>query len=85
MSFEVEYFTLESVDATNEYVSLSGTPIISTNVALDIISGTAQLLTDGTVGDFGMDGTKVIWDSTSYTLNGQLVIGDKLRVIYDKS
>ncbi len=81
MSFEVEYFTLSLVDATNEYVGLGGTPLVSNNVALDVISGTAQALT----GDFGVDGTNVVWDSTSYNLNGQLVFGDKLRVIYDKS
>lgn len=81
MSFEVEYFTLTATDATNEYVGLGGTPVVSTNVAMDIISGTAQALT----GDFGVDGTNVVWDSTSYNLNGQLSTGDKLRVIYDKS
>lgn len=82
--FEVEYFTLSGTDATNAYVGLGGTPISSTNVALDIISGTAQALADGS-GDFGVDGTRVIWDTTSYALNGQLASGDKLRVIYDKS
>ncbi len=82
--FEVEYFTLSGTDATNEYVRLGGTPISSTNVALDIISGTAQALADGS-GDFGVDGTRIIWDTTSYALNGQLATGDKLRVIYDKS
>jgi len=81
MSFEVEYFTLTPSDATNEYVPLGGTPVVSTNVALDVISGTAQALT----GDFGVDGTNIVWDSTSYNLNGQLGTGDKLRVIYDKS
>jgi len=81
MSFEVEYFELLPADATNEYVSLGGTPLVSNNVALDIITGTAQALT----GDFGVDGTNIVWDSTSYNLNGQLSVGDKLRVIYDKS
>lgn len=79
--FEVEYFTLGPSDATNEYVALGGTPVTSNNVALDVISGTAQALT----GDFGVDGTNVVWDSTSYNLNGQLASGDKLRIIYDKS
>ena len=78
--FEVEYFTLGPSDATNEYVALGGTPVTSNNVALDVISGTAQALTV----DFGIDGTNVVWDGT-HNLNGQLVFGDKLRVIYDKS
>lgn len=82
--FEVEYFTLSGTDATNAYVSLSGTPVSSTNVALDIISGTAQALADGS-GDFGVDGTRVIWDATSYALSSQLATGDKLRIIYDRS
>lgn len=81
MSFEVEYFTLTDADATNEYISLDGTPIVSDNVALDLIGGTAQALS----GDFGVDGTHIEWDNTSYNLNGVLATGDKLRVIYDKS
>ena len=81
MSFEVEYFTLTPTDSTNEYISLGGTPIVSNNVALDLIGGTAQALS----GDFAVDSTSVRWDSTTYNLNGQLVTGDKLRVIYDKS
>ena len=83
--FEVEYFTLTPTDATNEYVSLSGYPVVSTNVALDVVSGTAQALTDGS-GDFGVDGTRIVWDNTNYGLNQEgLTTGDKLRVIYDKS
>ena len=81
MGFEVEYFTLDGTDATNKYVSLSGTPVVSTNVALDIISGTAQALT----GDFGVDGTNVVWNSPSYNLYGLLAETDKLRVIYDRT
>ncbi len=81
MSFEVEYFTLTATDATNEYVTLGGTPVVTDNVALDLIGGTAQALS----GDFGVDSTSVRWDNTSYNLNGVLATGDKLRVIYDKS
>lgn len=82
--FEVEYFTLTESDSTNQYVALSGTPSISNNVALDIISGSAQIYSDGS-GDFGIDGTRVVWDSTSFSLNGLLSTGDKLRVIYDRT
>ncbi len=81
MAFEVEYFTLDLVDQTNEYVLLGGTLIVTDNVALDLIGGTAQALN----GDFGADSTSVKWDSTSYNLNGVLKAGDLLRVIYDKS
>ncbi len=81
MSFEVEYFTLEDTDATNEYVLLGGTPVVADNVALDLIGGTAQALS----GDFGVDGTSVKWNDATYNLNGVLTTGDKLRVIYDKS
>lgn len=81
MSFEVEYFTLTPTDATNEYVLLGGTPVVTENVALDLIGGTAQALS----GDFFADNTSVRWDNTSYNLNGVLGTGDKLRVIYDMS
>lgn len=81
MSFEVEYFTLSPQDATNEYLGLDGTPASATNVAMDLIGGTAQMLN----GDFAVDGTTVRWDSTSYNLNGIMATGDKVRVIYDKS
>ena len=79
--FEVDYFTLTSTDATNKYVSLTGTPASSTNVAMDLIGGTAQALT----GDFAVDSTKVKWDSSSYGLYSMLGTGDKVRVIYDRS
>lgn len=82
--FEVEYFTLTASDATNRYVDLSGTPVDSSNVAMDIISGTAQLLTDSS-GDFGVDSTRIVWDTTSYNLYDQLGTGDKIRIIYDRS
>jgi len=81
MSFEVEYFTLDLTDQTNEYVLLGGTPVTPDNVALDLIGGTAQALT----GDFTANSTSIRWDNTSYNLNGVLMAGDKLRVIYDAS
>lgn len=79
--FEVEYFTLDSTEATNKFIELGGVPVSSTNVALDLIGGSAQALT----GDFAIDGTNIKWDSTSYDLYLLLTTGDKLRVIYDKS
>ena len=89
MAFEVQYFTLDSTDATNMYVSLDGVPVSGRNVALDIISGTAQMLelTSGVpANDFGVDGTRIRWDSTVYNLyDSTLIPGDELRVIYDRS
>ena len=81
MTFDVEYFTLSAADATNEYLELTGTPIVPDNVAIDLVGGTAQALTS----DFGVDGTKILWDSTSYNLNGLMAEGDKVRAIYDRS
>lgn len=82
MSFEVEYFTLDSTDATNRYLGLvDGTPASATNVAMDLIGGTAQALN----GDFIVDGTKVSWDFTSSPLYPLMTAGEKVRVIYDKS
>lgn len=81
MAFEVDYFTLTGTDATNQYVTLSGTPKDTTNVAMDLIGGTAQAL----AGDFGVAGQTVRWDSTAYGLNGVLAASDKIRVIYDRS
>ena len=81
MSFEVDYFTLDAADSSNKFLALNGTPISATNVAMDLIGGTAQALT----GDFAVDGTRVKWDSPSYGLYNQLAMGDKVRVIYDRS
>lgn len=81
MSFEVEYFTLSPTDATNGYLSLSGVPASSTNVAMDLIGGTAQALN----GDFEVDGTQIRWDNTSFNLYGQMASEDKVRIIYDRS
>ena len=81
MTFEVDYFTLDATDSSNQYLELSGTPTVSDNVAMDLVGGTAQAIN----GDFGVDGTKVLWDNTSYNLNGQMATGDKVRVIFDRS
>jgi hypothetical protein len=81
MAFEVDYFTLDATDSSNRYVALSGIPVSASNVAMDLIGGTAQAL----AGDFGVDGTKVIWDNTSYALYNQMAMGDRVRIIYDRS
>lgn len=81
MSFEVEYHQLSPTDASNKYLDLTSVPVSAQNVALDLISGTAQALN----GDFAVDGTRIKWDSTTYGLYDDLAAGDKLRVIYDRS
>lgn len=82
MSFHTFYKTLDTTDSSRRYVALDGT-VVSGNVALDLIGGTAQSLT----GDFyvGGDMTTVRWDSTSYGLFSSLSSGDKIRVIYDRT
>ena len=77
--FEVEYFNLSPTDAANKFVTLSGTPLSSSNVAMDTIGGTAQSLN----GDFAVDSSKIKWDG--YGLDGVLASADNIRIIYDKS
>jgi hypothetical protein len=84
MSFFVDYFTLQPQDATNHYVSLTYMPSGSTQVAMDVISGTAQTFTAPNM-DFHVDSSNVKWDSTVYSLYTLLAAGDKIRVIYDRS
>jgi len=90
MAFEVDYFTLTLTDQTHSYVTLAGMPTDSSNVAMDICGGTAQLLRSGD-GDFRVDTTSfspvgaVRWDTANEALNGILLAGDKIRIIYDRS
>lgn len=79
--FEVEYFQLSASDASNRFIGLAGVPISASNVAMDTIGGTSQSLN----GDFGVDGTKIKWDSSSYNLYNQLSTNDNIRIIYDRS
>jgi hypothetical protein len=81
--FDVQYKTLDSTDIANFFVSFNGIPIDTTNVALDIIGGTAQYKSSS--GDFGVDGTKVVWDNTSFALHYVMDVGDRIRIIYDRS
>lgn len=83
MSFEVEYFILSSSDATSKSVQLTtGVPSDSSDVALDLVGGSAQAIgTDFVV----VDSTTVSWDYTNSSLYYLTVTGDQMRVIYDKS
>ena len=76
---QVEYFTLTGTDITNKYVTLASTPAVAADVMLDIISGTTQ---EESV-DYQMDGgnpDRLDWDGLG--LDGELAIGDKIRVMY---
>lgn len=81
MAFTVVYRTLDTTEASNEQVVLAANPSSPTQVAMDLIGGTAQSLN----GDFGVSDSTVRWDSTAYNLNGMLLLGDKIRIIYDCS
>ena len=81
MAFQVDYIVLSIPDSSNRYVALSGTPLVSSNVAMDIIGGTSQALT----GDFYVDGTSVKWDAPAYGLYSMLDASSRIRVIYDRS
>jgi hypothetical protein len=75
----VEQFTLTGTDITNKYVTLAQVPDTATNVVLLIAGAPAQFYGD----DYQMDGTntdQLTWDSLG--LDGVLVSGDKLTVMY---
>lgn len=89
MAFDVDYFTLSGTDATNKYVTLTYPPTSPVNVAMDIISGTAQHLfgvpAGDTTGDFFVSGSTIRWDATNYGLYNSFNTGDRIRIIYDRS
>ena len=81
MALSIYTHQISNPESTAGSFALDGTPASSYNVALDLIGGTAQSLN----GDFGVDGTRIVWDSTAYGLNGELATNDIVRVIYDRS
>ena len=87
MSLEVEYFLVDSATSLNRYVILTNVPDGTGNVALDIIGGTSQLYraTVAAGGDFMVDSSKVRWDYITSPLDSIVGIGDRLRIIYDRS
>ena len=72
----VQYFTLSNAQEVAKEVQLAATPAVGSKVRLDLLGGTAQ--------EFGVDfnvvGDKVTW--TGLTLDGILLEGDRLRVVY---
>jgi hypothetical protein len=73
---EVEYITVNSSQITAKEIQLSNTPIVSNKVVLDIVGGTSQEYSV----DFVVIGDKLNW--SGYNLDGVIVSGDVLRVIY---
>ena len=81
MSLNVYTHQLSTKETSSLSFSLDGVPVGSRNVAMDLIGGTAQSLNN----DFGVDGTRIVWDSSAYNLYSQLIEKDIVRVIYDRS
>ncbi|MEM4385373.1 MAG: hypothetical protein QXD03_02360 [Candidatus Anstonellales archaeon] len=75
-SIVVEYFTLTSTDISNKYITLTNTPSISNAVRLDVKGAPPQFYND----DYIVSGNTLSWNGLG--LDGLLVEGDKLRVIY---
>ena len=79
---QVEYFSGDF--SIVKSINLAHTPTASTNVAMDLVGGTAQAW--GTLAnDFGVvDGTTVTWDDPSYNLYYTPIdSSDTIRIIYD--
>jgi len=72
----VDYFALSPADILNKYVTLSLAPKNPSETALNIIEGSSQYY--GT--DYVVIGDKVLW--TGLGLDGELIAGDELRVMY---
>lgn len=85
MSLNVYTHQLTGPDMSNLSFYLDGTPVNTTNVAMDLVGGTAQSLNN----DFGVmldaTGAKIVWDSSAYRLYSELSVRDIVRVIYDRS
>ena len=84
MAFEVEYFTINPTQSAAKSVDMTGTPVDTADVVMDLIGGTAQAIN----GDFGVDSTtdsttRVKWGG--FNLDGTLTTGDNIRLIYDQS
>jgi len=76
---KIEHVTLNGTDITNQYITLLETPISSQDVALDVIGGGPQFLTD----DFIIVGNQLQFQNDLATGGAsELITGDKLRVIY---
>lgn len=75
---KVEYRTLTLSEISNAEIVLAETPLAPLEVALDVKGGVTQFYSD----DFTVSGNILSWSGLG--LDGVLVEGDKVRVIYTK-
>lgn len=74
-----EYFLLTNSNIASKYITLSGSPLDASNVALSPVKGTAQYYGY----DFYVSGQELWWDTTGGgNLSSLLDVGDILRVQY---
>lgn len=73
---EVERFTLNSTQATNQEVFLAKTPKNQGSVTLDLPNGSVQILGF----DYDVSGNRVFWDG--FALETLLAEGDKIIITY---
>ena len=74
---KVETVTLTATDITNAYITLSSTPNTPAYTVLTIKGGCDQFYGD----DFTVSGAQLSWSGLG--LDGVLVAGDKLTVVYN--
>jgi hypothetical protein len=74
--FKVEYRTLNATEITNKELILQQTPVLPTEVMLDVTGGGGQFYGDS----FTVSSDVLSWDSLA--LDGLLSVGDKLRINY---
>lgn len=78
-SMRVDYFRLTPLDISNESLSLFGTPIDETSVAVNVLHGSSQYY--GL--DFYVEDYKVKWDNTDSTTFGDILEwGDSVRTMH---
>lgn len=75
-TYRAEYRTLTSGEASAKQLTLAFTPATPAYVSLDVIGGGPQFFGD----DFTVSGATLDWNGLG--LDGVLVTGDKLRIIY---
>lgn len=76
--YTVEYFTLDALNISTSSITLNHTPVDSSVVTLDVISGSAQVYGE----DYNVSLNVISWADTP--LYDILDIGDKLRVTYSR-
>lgn len=72
----VEYHTLSAPEIAAKQFTLADTPETASEVLIDLIGGSSQIFAV----DFTVSGSVVDW--TGLALDGQVIAGDILRVVY---